>query len=144
MPKTDGYKTRAKILVVAENLFAKKGFNGTCIDMIAKAAKVNKGLIYYHFKDKEDIVLSIFQNIINEIGDNVNVQYDDQIDDVTSMLEHMDTDSVRRILSRNIQDETDARSRYSAEYETDAVDFDESYDESFNGSNFRRSLFRQF
>lgn len=78
MPKTDGYKTKAKILEVAENLFAQKGFNGTSIDMIAKAAKVNKGLIYYHFKDKKDIILSIFQNIINEIGDYINVMYDDQ------------------------------------------------------------------
>jgi AcrR family transcriptional regulator len=80
MPKKDGYKTRARILDVAEDLFSKKGFNGTSIDMIAKATGVNKGLIYYHFKDKEDIVLSIFQNIINEIGDNVNVKHDDQVE----------------------------------------------------------------
>ena len=71
MPKTDGYKTKEKILGVAEQLFAEKGFNGTSIDKIAKTAGVNKGLIYYHFKDKKDIVVSIFKEIINEIEQSV-------------------------------------------------------------------------
>jgi len=71
MPKKDGYKTKEKILRVAEQLFAEKGFNGTSIDKIAKTAGVNKGLIYYHFKDKKDIVVSIFKEIINEIDQSV-------------------------------------------------------------------------
>jgi len=75
MPKKDGYKTKTKILQVAEGLFAEKGFDGTSIETIAKAAGVNKGLIYYHFKDKNDIVISIFQNIIQEIGDFVDLSF---------------------------------------------------------------------
>ncbi len=71
MPKTDGYKTRQKILQEAEDLFSEKGFNGTSIDMIAKAAGINKGLIYYHFKNKHDIMLSIFQTVISELEDMV-------------------------------------------------------------------------
>lgn len=71
MPKTDGYKTKEKILKVAERLFAERGFNGISIDKIAKTAGVNKGLIYYHFKDKKDIIVTIFKRIINEIHQNV-------------------------------------------------------------------------
>ncbi len=71
MPKTDGYKTRQRILQESETLFAEKGFNGTSIDVIAKAAGVNKGLIYYHFKNKQDIMMSIFQNIIDELEETV-------------------------------------------------------------------------
>jgi AcrR family transcriptional regulator len=71
MPKTDGYKTRQRILQESETLFAEKGFNGTSIDLIAKAAGVNKGLIYYHFKNKQDIMMSIFQNIITELEESV-------------------------------------------------------------------------
>jgi AcrR family transcriptional regulator len=67
MPKTDGYKTREKILAVAEQLFAEKGFNGASVDKIARAAGVNKGLIYYHFKDKKDIIESILKGVIEEI-----------------------------------------------------------------------------
>ena len=71
MPKTDGYKTKEKILAVAERLFAEKGFNGASTDTIAKTAGVNKGLISYHFKYKKDIAVSIFKGIINEIEQSI-------------------------------------------------------------------------
>lgn len=71
MPKKDGYKTREKILQVAEDLFSELGFDGTSIAKISKAAGVNKGLIYYHFKDKKDIVVSILQSIIGEIDQKI-------------------------------------------------------------------------
>jgi AcrR family transcriptional regulator len=78
MPKTDGYKTKEKIMEVAEQLFAEKGFNGTSIDKIARNAGVNKGLIYYHFKDKKDIVVSIFRGILKEIDQSVRGSGPDQ------------------------------------------------------------------
>lgn len=77
MPKTDGYKTKEKILAVSEQLFAEKGFNGTSIDKIAKTAGVNKGLIYYHFKDKKDIIVSIFKSIMHEIDQLVSLSLKD-------------------------------------------------------------------
>ncbi len=33
--------------------FADNGFHGARIDSIARKAKVNKAMIYYHFKGKE-------------------------------------------------------------------------------------------
>jgi AcrR family transcriptional regulator len=66
MPKKDGDITRDKILEVAEKLFSEKGFDGTSVSEIASFAKVNKATIYYHFKDKQDIVTSLFQNIMEE------------------------------------------------------------------------------
>jgi AcrR family transcriptional regulator len=78
MPKADGYKTKEKIMAVAEQLFAEKGFNGTSIDKIAKNAGVNKGLIYYHFKDKQDIIVSIFRGILKEIDQSVGKSFQDQ------------------------------------------------------------------
>ncbi len=83
MPKTDGYKTREKILGVAEKLFSEEGFNGTSIEKIARAAGVNKGLIYYHFKDKKDLVVSILKSIISEIDQMVSrsvIEEDSEID----------------------------------------------------------------
>ena len=69
MPRTGGEKTKKKILKVAEDLFAERGFNGTSVDLIAKQTGVNKALIYYHFKDKNDIILSLFSSIIDELYD---------------------------------------------------------------------------
>ncbi|MFC1534784.1 TetR/AcrR family transcriptional regulator [Thermodesulfobacteriota bacterium] len=71
MPKKDGEKTKMRILKVAEKLFSENGFDGTSIDKIAKKAGVNKALIYYYFKNKNDIIVSLFRNIIDEFNEKV-------------------------------------------------------------------------
>ena len=71
MPKLDGYKTKEKILQVAEELFSEKGFDATSVDKIAKTAEVNKALIYYYFKNKGDIIVSLFTNIVKEFVEHV-------------------------------------------------------------------------
>ena len=72
MPKGNKIATIQNILSAAEELFSEKGFNGTSVNMIAEKAGVNKALIYYHFKDKDDIVNSLFENIIKESDEYIN------------------------------------------------------------------------
>ena len=67
-----GINTKQKILMAAESLFSKKGYDGTSVDEICKKAAVNKALIYYYFKNKEAIKETIFRNIINEVSSMVN------------------------------------------------------------------------
>ena len=67
MSRTGGEKTKNKILLIAEKLFAKKGFDGTSVQDIAKAAEVNKALIYYHFKNKQDIIDSLFRQTLDDM-----------------------------------------------------------------------------
>lgn len=60
-------------------------YNNPLCDKIAKTAGVNKGLIYYHFKDKKDIVVSIMKGIINEINKSVRLSVpedDSEIDEL--------------------------------------------------------------
>lgn len=45
-----------RILKSALPLLAKKGYENTTINDIADSAKVSRGLLHYHFKDKEDLV----------------------------------------------------------------------------------------
>ena len=47
---------RNQLLGTAIDCFAIHGYQGTTIDMIARAAGVTKGALYYHFKDKEDLL----------------------------------------------------------------------------------------
>jgi AcrR family transcriptional regulator len=68
MARTGGVKTRKRILEKAEELFSKDGFQGTSVNRIAQEAQVNKALIYYHFKDKNDIILSLFRSILEEFS----------------------------------------------------------------------------
>ncbi len=72
MPKTDGDITRQRILEVAEDLFASKGYDAASMDAIARSAGINKATIYYHFKDKNDIIISLFGKIISELETRIN------------------------------------------------------------------------
>ena len=60
--------TRYSILQNALELFAERGFKGTSISDIAKAAGVSKGLAYNYFKSKNDLMLAVFGLLEEEIG----------------------------------------------------------------------------
>ena len=47
--------TVQRILQAAENVFAEQGLAGARIDAIARAAHVNKALLYYYFRSKEEL-----------------------------------------------------------------------------------------
>jgi TetR/AcrR family transcriptional regulator len=73
-PKTDRPEddTRAAILSAARRLFAQRGFEGASMREVAAAARVNNAMIYYHFKDKDDLYRSvIFDSVagLNSIWD---------------------------------------------------------------------------
>jgi TetR/AcrR family transcriptional regulator len=56
--KTEG-DTRAAILSAARRVFAQRGLDGTSVREVAEAARVNNAMIYYHFKDKDDLYRSV-------------------------------------------------------------------------------------
>jgi AcrR family transcriptional regulator len=68
MMRSGGENTRKKILEAAEDLFSKNGFHETSIKQITKAAGVNQGLVYYYFKDKNDIVASLFTDTVRDLS----------------------------------------------------------------------------
>ncbi|MBO3681449.1 TetR/AcrR family transcriptional regulator [Streptomyces sp. NEAU-YJ-81] len=55
--------TRQRIQDVALELFAEQGYEKTSLREIAEHLEVTKAALYYHFKTKEDIVLSLFQDL---------------------------------------------------------------------------------
>ena len=56
-------QTRGAILQAALREFASQGEAGARTDAIARAAKVNKALLYYYFKDKE----ALYGAVINQV-----------------------------------------------------------------------------
>jgi len=54
-------KTREMILTTAERVFAQTGLAGARTDLIAKAAGVNKALLYYYFKSKENLYEAVVE-----------------------------------------------------------------------------------
>ncbi len=54
-------ETANRILRQAMRIFLEKGYHGTSIDDITRAAKLTKGALYWHFKSKEDLLKRIVQ-----------------------------------------------------------------------------------
>lgn len=57
---------RGAILRSAERIFAEKGLEGARTDAIARAARVNKALLYYYFKSKNELFLAAFEEVMRE------------------------------------------------------------------------------
>ncbi|MEU9202333.1 TetR/AcrR family transcriptional regulator [Streptomyces sp. NPDC048332] len=55
--------TRQRIQDVALSLFAEQGYEKTSLREIAEHLDVTKAALYYHFKTKEDILVSIFEDL---------------------------------------------------------------------------------
>src|SRR6266849_4886429 len=58
-------QSRRDLMDIAIDCFARYGFQATSIDRIAKAAGVTKGALYYHFKDKEEL---LFEAVKSRVG----------------------------------------------------------------------------
>lgn len=61
--------TRQRIQDVALGLFAEQGYEKTSLREIAEQLDVTKAALYYHFKTKEDIVVSLFQDLARPIDE---------------------------------------------------------------------------
>ncbi len=53
--------TDKRILTESIRLFLEKGYHGTSIDDITRAAHLTKGALYWHFKSKEDLLKRIIK-----------------------------------------------------------------------------------
>ncbi|MFR0358307.1 TetR/AcrR family transcriptional regulator [Streptomyces sediminimaris] len=61
--------TRQRIQDVALELFAEQGYEKTSLREIAERLDVTKAALYYHFKTKEEILVSIFEDVSQPIVD---------------------------------------------------------------------------
>ncbi len=92
--KTYAPNAKGRILSTAVNIFAQKGFNGSRVDQIAKAANVPKSLIYYHFKSKDAILDELVDNCLSQYGrimENVAKETTEEKSDTDALLERIRT-----------------------------------------------------
>ncbi|MFG2710217.1 TetR/AcrR family transcriptional regulator [Streptomyces goshikiensis] len=61
--------TRQRIQEVALELFAEQGYEKTSLREIAERLEVTKAALYYHFKTKEDIIISLFDDSTRPIDE---------------------------------------------------------------------------
>ncbi|WP_266064461.1 TetR family transcriptional regulator [Brucella intermedia] len=56
-------QTRMNILSAAERQFVQHGFANTTLEMIASAAGITRGAVYWHFADKYELLSELTQHI---------------------------------------------------------------------------------
>jgi AcrR family transcriptional regulator len=94
-PLLDGTSEKTRtILDAAITVFARKGYYGARVSDIAREAGIAYGLVYHYFKNKEDLLISIFktrwEELISAIRDTIHSMDDpeEMIKRVISFLFH--------------------------------------------------------
>jgi AcrR family transcriptional regulator len=65
-PKRNG-DTRDRILRVAIEEFAAKGYSGARVEAICRAARANPRMLYHHFGDKDGLYLSVLEEVLGDL-----------------------------------------------------------------------------
>jgi TetR/AcrR family transcriptional regulator, fatty acid metabolism regulator protein len=66
MPRQKSDDKRRRILQAAVKVFAQKGYHRAKVAAIARHADVADGTIYLYFRNKEDILVSLFDEVMDE------------------------------------------------------------------------------
>src|ERR1035437_8565983 len=66
--------TARRIVATAEKIFAEQGLAGARMDEIARAAKVNKALLYYYFRSKEELYRFVLEALLSQLRERVGPQ----------------------------------------------------------------------
>ncbi len=85
--KTKSHATQQNIIQAAKKLFIKEGSNTVSMEKIAKAAKVNHSLIYYHFKTKDNLWNAVKQSIVDSANAKQTIIPDTSLDWATFLKE---------------------------------------------------------
>lgn len=96
-------KTRAKLVDVARQLFAKKGVDDTTMNDIAVASKKGRRTLYTYFKSKEDIYMAVVESELEILSDAMEQVAKKDITPDEKILKLIEThlDSIKMVVYRN-------------------------------------------
>lgn len=89
MKKRDPKASKEKIVANAKILFAQKGFSASSMDELALMCNLNKAMIFYYFKNKQNLYESVAQEILKEIYSKIkkeNANYQKPIDKLDNFI----------------------------------------------------------
>lgn len=69
--KPDDVVSKDQILLVALNLFTKKGYFNTSLSDIGEEASISHKQIYQHFKTKQDIATTLYHTILGSLESSI-------------------------------------------------------------------------
>jgi TetR/AcrR family acrAB operon transcriptional repressor len=90
--KADAEATRKKILNAAERMFYRKGVSNTTLEEVAKEAGVTRGAIYWHFANKTDLFLALYEAVPLPQEDMIAREIETEAFDTLSIVENATRD----------------------------------------------------
>ena len=123
MSKRKDNEKHHRIIEAATKVFAKNGFYQSKIAQIAKEAGVADGTIYIYFENKDDILISLFEEQMKVVLDNMTLQLT-KIDDPAEKLEifastHLDLIEKNKDMAEIIQVELRQSGKFMKEYKNE-------------------------
>lgn len=110
-----------RIIKAATKIFAKKGFYQARICDIAREAQVADGTIYIYFESKDDILISLFEEQMKVVLENMMAQISRQQDPMKKLerfaLIHLQLIEQNKSMAEIIQVELRQSSKFMKEYE---------------------------
>ncbi len=94
--KDEAQETRNRILDAAEHLFSERGVSRTSLEDIAQAAGVTRGAIYWHFKDKRDLVAAMVDRVTLPMEAMVARSSDESVEDPIASLKACAVSALKR------------------------------------------------
>ena len=96
-------KTRAKLVDVARQLFAKNGVNNTTMNDISLASGKGRRTLYTYFKSKEEIYVAVVESELEMLSDALVKVASEKIAPDVKILKLIEThlDSIKMIVLRN-------------------------------------------
>ena len=77
-------------MAAAIDCFARLGYQGTTIDRIARDAGVTKGAVYYHFRDKEQLLFEAVKDHVGEFERQVLAEVTPELDAMAALRRVVD------------------------------------------------------
>lgn len=96
-------KTRAKLVDVARQLFAKKGVEDTTMNDIAQASKKGRRTLYIYFKSKEQIYMAVVESELEMLSTQMEKAASKPVSPDKKILELIMThlDAIKMVVYRN-------------------------------------------
>src|SRR5438876_7176673 len=116
--------SRTQLVCAAIDCFARLGYQGTTIDRIARDAGVTKGAVYYHFRDKEQLLFDAVKDHVGEFERQVLAEVTPETDAMAALRRvvdvcffHATVSNHRRFIITLMIEALDTNPRLSAEFQ---------------------------
>ncbi len=104
-------EVRRKILVCATGFFSQRGYRATSMSEIAAAVGLSKPTMYHYFRDKEQILVRLYEEVMADALDNAH--------GVVSSVEEP-IEALRMLIATRVQDTCERTSIYKVFFEEES------------------------